>query len=226
MREPCIVLTKRSQQVKQAGDLCCPGGGIAPRFDSVVGRVLHLPGTPLTRWPNWKGWRAEHPRAAARLAVFLAAGLREAVEEMRLNPVGIRFLGALPPQELIMFRRIILPLVVWIDGQQRFFPNWEVERPVSIPLRRLCSPDAYACYRLTFHQGRDGSPGKETLDFPCFVQRDGKVRDILWGATYRITMEFLKRVFDFEPPSMNRLPVIEGRLSRRYSTGNGRGQGS
>ena len=28
--DPCLILNKRSQRVRQPGDLCCPGGGITP----------------------------------------------------------------------------------------------------------------------------------------------------------------------------------------------------
>ena len=31
--ETCLILNKRSARVRQAGDLCCPGGGIAPGLD-------------------------------------------------------------------------------------------------------------------------------------------------------------------------------------------------
>jgi hypothetical protein len=221
LQEPSLVLTKRSQRVRQPGDLCCPGGGISSRLDDTLGRLLKLPGTPLTRWSAWARVRRRYPAAAGRLATFLAAGLREGVEEMRLNPMDVRFLGVLPPQELVMFRRVILPLVGWLPRQRRFLPNWEVERPVSIPLRRLLDPARYACYRLTFQPPRDGSPGSRTRDFPCFVHRDGEREEILWGATFRITMTFLSRIFGFSPPPVDTLPVIRDRLSRNYTTGKG-----
>ena len=44
LREPSVVLTKRSQRVRQPGDLCCPGGGIASRLDNVLGRFLKFAG--------------------------------------------------------------------------------------------------------------------------------------------------------------------------------------
>lgn len=119
-----------------------------------------------------------------------------------------------------MFRRIILPLVGWLPRQRRFLPNWEVERLVSIPLGEMLSPGSYACYRLTFEPSRDALPGSQTMDFPCFVYQDRGREEILWGATYRIAMAFLKQVFNFSPPPVDALPVIRSRLSRDYSTGN------
>ena len=83
--EPCLIFNERSQQVRQPGDLCFPGGGIMPRFDPVLARLLNLPGSPLARWPQWSTWRRNYPGAATRMALCLATGLRESFEEMRLN---------------------------------------------------------------------------------------------------------------------------------------------
>jgi hypothetical protein len=218
---PSLVLTKRSSRVRQPGDLCCPGGGLSERLDAMMAPLLGLPGGTLHRWPLWNRWRSRHPRLASRLSVFMAAGLREGVEEMRLNPFDFHFLGVLPPSELVMFERLILPLVGWLPNQQRFRPNWEVERMVSIPLDHLLNPENYACYRITVDPRRDGSQGMDMLDLPCFVHRHGGDEEILWGVTFRITMDFLGRVFAFSPPPLDRLPVIRRRLSRHYRTGDG-----
>jgi hypothetical protein len=43
--------------------------------------------------------------------------------------------------------------------------------------------------------------------------------ELLWGATYRITMRLLEITFDFAPPAIGDLPRIDGRLSERYLTG-------
>jgi hypothetical protein len=43
--------------------------------------------------------------------------------------------------------------------------------------------------------------------------------DILWGATYRIAMDFLKIVFGFEPPPVEALPAVAGELATSYFTG-------
>jgi hypothetical protein len=128
--------------------------------------------------------------------------------------MGITFLGPLPPQRLVMFRRVIYPMVGWIGGQKRFFPNWEVEKIVSVPLRTLLQERNYACYRLRM----ESNPGTEgrAQDFPCFVHRDEGTREHLWGATYRIVMDFLEIVYGFRPPPIESLPVIRGSLHKNY----------
>jgi len=42
----CLILNKRSARVRQAGDLCCPGGRVNPRFDFYAARLLGC----LGRW--------------------------------------------------------------------------------------------------------------------------------------------------------------------------------
>jgi len=228
--EPCLIFNKRSIQVKQAGDLCFPGGRIAPRRDIHLSRILRLPFLALSRWPYWEGWRRTSPVAGRRLALLLAASLREGFEEMRLNPLRVRFLGPLPSQRLIMFDRVIYPMACFIGRQRRFFPNWEVEKIVYIPLRDLLNEKKYRCYRVRMGH-REQRPsllggGQEThpviQEFPCFLyEREGE-QEVLWGATYRITALFLEVIFGFTPPPLKTLPTVEGALTKTYLTGTGK----
>ncbi|MFO7601795.1 MAG: hypothetical protein R6X27_18610 [Candidatus Desulfacyla sp.] len=230
--EPCLIFNKRSIKVKQPGDLCFPGGRMAPGSDIYLSRILRLPLFPLARWPYWQHWRRLRPTEARRLSFLLAASLREALEEMRLNPLGVTFLGPLPRQKLEMFDRVIYPMAGWIGRQKRFFPNWEVEKIVHISIRDLLIPDGYGCYRLQMGPRpqnrpvagqRQGTP-PVTRDFPCFMHQKGNEREVLWGATYRITMLFLDLIFGFTPPPVKALPIIEGALDDAYITGPGRPQ--
>jgi hypothetical protein len=206
--QPCLILNKRSEAVSQPGDLCCPGGGLYPHLDLWLSRLLTLPGFALFRW------RHKLAGNSRQLSMFLAAGLREGFEEMRLNPLRVRFLGMLAPYRLVMFRRWIYPMVVWVDGQRRFRLNGEVERIITIPLRHLLDPARYGRYHLEFPLGN--RLGVQTREFPCHVIGRGENTEILWGATYRITVAFLNAVFGFQPPDMACLPVYRGRLSKRY----------
>ena len=211
--ELCLILNKRSANVRQAGDLCCPGGRVSPRLDAGLAKLLRLPMLPLARWPFWPDWRKRRPYNVKWLRLLLATGLRESVEEMRLNPFGLKFLGPLPSQTLVMFQRVIYPMVLWVTRQKRFYPNWEVEKIVSIPLRDLLNPAQYARYRLRIETP---SAAENVNTFPCFrYERDGET-EILWGATFRITMVFLNYVFGFSPPDIDALPEIRGHLSRSY----------
>jgi hypothetical protein len=211
--EPCLILNKRSVKVRQPGDLCCPGGRVSRRLDAGLATLLKLPILHLARWPHWPRWRKTRPRDAKWLRLLLATGVRESIEEMRLNPFGLTFLGPLPAQPLVMFQRIIYPMVVWVSGQKRFYPNWEVEKIIYIPLRDLLNSTRYARYRLRF-EAQSTTPQINT--FPCFRYAKGNKEEVLWGATYRITAVFLDCVFGFVPPDLNSLPEIHGSLSRSY----------
>jgi len=218
--EPCVVLNKRSARVKQAGDLCFPGGRVSPAMDPLLGRFLGLPGLPLSRWPYWRRWKTKGSSKAERLSLLFATALREGLEEMRINPLGIDLLGPMPAQELEMFSRVIYPMVVWIRRQRRFFPNWEVERVVYVPLRSLLTPESYARYRLRLeYSGKTPDGEGDSRVSPCFVHEGIRGREVLWGATYRIVTLFLKIVFDFEPPDMEALPIVHGTLGPDYLEG-------
>jgi hypothetical protein len=216
----CLILNKRSLRVKQPGDLCCPGGSIFFGFDYYLAKLLYLPGSPLSRWPYWSLWRKKQRKEARRLALLFATCLREGFEEMRLNPLGVKFLGPLPSQQLVMFRRMIYPMVCWTGGQKRFFPNWEVEKIVYIPLPNLLNPSNYARYRLHIGSSRKNEKDLNVKEYPCFLHEHRNEYEVLWGATFRITMDFLEIVFGFKPPDIESLPVVYGSLDENYLTGN------
>ena len=218
---PCLILNKRSLKVKQPGDLCCPGGSISSRVDAFLSKILYLPCSPLTRVPYWQLWHKQRRQEAQNLALLFATCLREGFEEMRLNPLGVKFLGPLPQQQLIMFHRVIYPMVCWINRQKQFSPNWEVERVVYIPLQNLLNPSHYARYRLQIETSREDGNNPDVKDYPCFIQKQKDNSDVLWGATFRITMAFLEIVFGFRPPDMESLPIVSGSLDKNYLTGNG-----
>ena len=214
--EPCIIFNKRSTKVKQPGDLCFPGGSMAPRLDAQLARIFSLPIASLGRWKFWNDWKKCRSREAKLMALFWATSLRESFEEMRLNPFGVTFLGPLPPQSLVMFQRKIYPLAAWIGRQRRFFPNWEVEKIVHVPIGDLLNPANYGRYRLKI--GTNPHPNSSDLmrDFPCFRYLADDTYEVLWGATYRITTLFLEYVFDFRPPVHNKLPIFRGNLDKNY----------
>ena len=214
--QPVLILNKRSRHVRQPGDLCCPGGGVSPLIDRWLARWLRLPARPLSGWPRGSWWQRYRPNDWPKLALLLATALREGLEEMRLNPWGVRFLGPMPAQHLIMFKRVIYPLVGWVRYQRRFFPNWEVEEIVRIPLVSLLHADNYARCRITFQGSHAISREMPYRDMPCFVHRQNDSQELLWGATYRLTEQFLSIVFNFTPPPMEALPVTRRRLDPRY----------
>jgi 8-oxo-dGTP pyrophosphatase MutT (NUDIX family) len=217
--EISIILNKRSRKVRQAGDLCCPGGMVETQVDPYLAKLLLLPGSPLVRWVHWSQFRRQRHEEARLLSLLLATGLRECWEEMRLNPLSIDFLGPLPPQRLLLFRRVIHPSVGWVLWRQRFVPSWEVEKIVRIPFRSLLNPVHYACYRLYVPPHLEKRFNRSTQDMPCFIHKDGGQTELLWGATYKIVTHFVELVFGFKPPELSTLPLIPGVLDEGYING-------
>ncbi|RTZ96690.1 MAG: hypothetical protein DSY90_09805 [Deltaproteobacteria bacterium] len=213
-RYPWLLLNKRSRQVRQPGDLCFPGGGPSPRVDTVLAKCLSLPGLPFARWRSGIGRRFSGN--GRMLSQLLATCLRESFEEMGLNPLGVRFLGPLPAQRLVLFDRVIYPMVGWIRSQTRFRLNGEVEKVIPISIGQLLNPGNYARFRITYPPGLSVTIKQQAQALPCFIHQGEKSRDILWGATYRMIMMFLSQVLDFIPPETDTLPEIDSPLSSAY----------
>lgn len=212
----CLILNKRSKIVRQSGDLCCPGGTLEARLDRHLAKLLLLPFSPLRRWPLWGKLHHNRPQSIRLLALLMATALREGWEEMRLNPFGVDFLGPLPAQRLILFHRVIYPMAGWIRNQHRFAPSWEVEKIVAIPLRSLLNPTHYANYRIYVPPAVEQKLNRTVQDMPCFLHRCQDHTEILWGATYRIVMQFLELVFGFTPPDLETLPMVPGVMDENY----------
>lgn len=218
--KPCFILNKRSQQVRQPGDLCFPGGHIDKQTDRHLASLLKLPGSPLTRWPFWAAWRAHRSIAGKTLSTYLATSLRESFEEMRLNPLSIRFLGPMAPERLVMFYRVIYPMVGWVQQQRRFKLNREVERLVQIPIETFFQRRRYGRYRVSYASSVEKKINRGAYEnFPCFIYKTNAHTEVLWGATYRMIERFLKIVFDFNPPDLSTLPVVSARIEGQYLTG-------
>ncbi len=170
----------------------------------------------LARWKHFREGESKH------LALLLAAGLRESLEEMRLNPLTVRFLGPMPAQDLAMFGRVLYPMVVWVH-QKHFVPNWEVEKIIAIPIRNLLDPENYFCCRTFFELDHGTSISRGPTDLPCFRHLE-EGEEILWGVTYRIVTLFLEMIFQFRTPDIDTLPVIHRVLGEDYFYGSVRGR--
>jgi 8-oxo-dGTP pyrophosphatase MutT (NUDIX family) len=213
--EACIILNKRSKEVKQPGDLCCPGGAIE-KIDHFLARLLSFPGSSLSRWPCWDELKTEQPENAQFLSLLYATALRESWEEMRLNPFGLTFLGPLHSQCLVLFRRVIHPLAAWVSYQKEFTVSREVERIVKFPLRALLNPFNYAVYRMNIPPHLEWRFRGTAVDFPCFIYNVGGRAELLWGATFRIVTLFLEMIFGFQIPDLEKLPLVPASLGDEY----------
>jgi 8-oxo-dGTP pyrophosphatase MutT (NUDIX family) len=213
-------LIKRSARVSQPGDLSCPGGMLAPLLDAVLRPVIACGLIPVVGGTAKAYIRQRPADTIDTLMLLLTSAVRESWEEVRLSPFNIEFLGPLPCHSLILFRRMIFPMVVMVKNTPSYRPNHEVERIVEIPVRAFFQNENYARYQIRAEDSvRRGD--QASWEFPCFIQHEGKNgQDVLWGATFHIILRFLEILFDFVLPDIRSNPIISRTLRQSYLTGN------
>ena len=107
--------------------------------------------------------------------------LREAWEEVALDPSAVTVVGELDLLYTYVSRSLIAPVVGVLDGRPALVPAAaEVDRIFTVPLDELLRPD-------TFHaETWAGPPFARTLQF--FELDD----ETIWGATGRILLQLLE----------------------------------
>jgi 8-oxo-dGTP pyrophosphatase MutT (NUDIX family) len=212
-------LSKRSQKVQQASDLCAPGGGIHPFLDALFGRILRFGLFPWVRGPGLERCKLRGKAIHGKILPFLGNALRESWEELRLSPFNIEFLGPLPTYSLESRRWTIFPLVGRVKRAWKPKLGWEVEKIVSIPLQVFFQPANYAVYSLQIPKELIAPEIPNPWEFPCLFYNDHGEQEILWGATYKIIQTFFRIVFNFSLPSPDSGRVIHKVLPSNYFSG-------
>jgi 8-oxo-dGTP pyrophosphatase MutT (NUDIX family) len=120
-----------------------------------------------------------------------AAALREASEEVGLDPSLVTTVGWLHPVLTMVSGSFILPVLGTLAARPRLVPNpGEVERIFDVALAELADPEI-------FHEERWRIPGRvitgsEDNSFPVwFFEVAG---EMIWGATARMLHELLSIV--------------------------------
>lgn len=113
-----------------------------------------------------------------------AAALREAREEVGIDPASVEIVGRLSALRTVLNPSPITPFVGTVPGRPLLVPNpAEVERAFDVPLVELLDPDVYRQEMWTFPDGAD-----RPLEFFELVG------DTVWGATARMLVELLDLV--------------------------------
>jgi 8-oxo-dGTP pyrophosphatase MutT (NUDIX family) len=114
-------------------------------------------------------------------ADLCATALREAQEEIGLDPVGVELVGALQPTPTIATGYAVYPFVGLIEPGQAWRPaEAEVAAVLELPLRAL--RDGYGRRRML----RRGVPFRTDT----YVVGD----DLVWGATARMLADLFDRL--------------------------------
>jgi 8-oxo-dGTP pyrophosphatase MutT (NUDIX family) len=116
----------------------------------------------------------------------LAAALREAAEEVGLDPAVCEIIGELSPLQTISSGASIVPFVGLLPGRPVLRPNpAEVERAFDVTLSELADPEVY-------REEIWPIPGVGDRSMYLY-ELDG---DTVWGATARMLTELLDLVLE------------------------------
>jgi 8-oxo-dGTP pyrophosphatase MutT (NUDIX family) len=120
----------------------------------------------------------------------LAAALREASEEVGLDPSQVEIIGELAPLATLSSRAGIMPFVGVLPGRPELRPNPdEVELAFDVALADLMA-DGVHQEEIWAFPGGDGERPIHFFDLP---------HDIVWGATARMLHELLELVCQTPP---------------------------
>jgi 8-oxo-dGTP pyrophosphatase MutT (NUDIX family) len=115
----------------------------------------------------------------------MAAALREADEEVGLDPSDVEVIGELSPLATMNSRASIAPFVGLLEARPRLRANPdEVDLAFSVALSELMSPGVY-------HEERWAFPGWGERAIHFFEL----VGDTVWGATARMLRELLDLLY-------------------------------
>jgi 8-oxo-dGTP pyrophosphatase MutT (NUDIX family) len=116
----------------------------------------------------------------------LDAALREAHEEVGLDPATVDVLGRLATMRTTVHPAPIVPFVAALPGRPVLHPNpAEVERAFTVSLAELSAPEVYREELWTLPGG-----GERSMYFFELVG------DTVWGATAKMLRELLDVVLD------------------------------
>jgi 8-oxo-dGTP pyrophosphatase MutT (NUDIX family) len=211
-------LIKRSKNISQAGDISCPGGMLRPGHDRKMSHLLKAGVIPTVNGHKLNSSQFSDKETASLIRLFLSTALREAWEEVGLNPCNTVFLGALPSYSLTLLAKTIFPVVCLTPKPFKYRLSWEVEKILEIPLSLFFDSDNYAMLDIKTSLGKDTEPLQYQM--PCLIISDGQgSEDILWGATFNIINNFLRIISDDSLPSSSSSRILNKVLTINYISG-------
>jgi 8-oxo-dGTP pyrophosphatase MutT (NUDIX family) len=211
-------LIKRSNTVTQAGDISCPGGIVHPGLDRIMSYLLKTRIIPTVHSHNLYSSQFGDKETASLIRLFLTTALREAWEEVGLNPFNVMFLGALPCYSLSFLARTIFPVVCLTAKPFQYKLSSEVDKILEIPVSFFFQQSNYALLEIKTSSGNNTE--HLLYQLPCLVIPDGLGgEDILWGATFNIITNFLRIISDDSLPSPSSYRTINKVLSNKYISG-------
>jgi 8-oxo-dGTP pyrophosphatase MutT (NUDIX family) len=211
-------LIKRSNTVTQAGDISCPGGIVHQHLDRIMSHLLKTGIIPDVHDHNLNSSQFRDNDTADLIRLLLTTALREAWEEVGLNPFNVKFLGALPCYSLSFLARTIFPVVCLTTKPFQYKLSSEVEKILEIPVGFFFEQSNYALLEIKAASAENTD--HLLYQLPCLVIPDDLGgEDILWGATFNIITNFLRIISDDTLPTPSSSRTIDKVLSNNYIAG-------
>ena len=111
------------------------------------------------------------------------AALREAQEEVAIDPASVEVLRQLTPVPIAASGHLLHPVLGLASQRPAFVvAEPEVERLIEVPIARLQDPDL-----VRWEQRKRSMPPHDLMDVPYFHLEDAQI----WGATAMVLAEFL-----------------------------------
>ena len=118
------------------------------------------------------------------------AALREAQEEVAIEPSLVEVVGRLTPLPIAVSGHLLHPVLgVTLQRPDFRVAEPEVERLIELPVTRLREPG-----RVQWEERKRSLPPHQLMDVPYFDVADVRI----WGATAMVLAEFLALVGDFD----------------------------
>jgi 8-oxo-dGTP pyrophosphatase MutT (NUDIX family) len=118
------------------------------------------------------------------------AALREAQEEVGIDPAAVDVLGRLTPLTIAASRHLLHPVVAAAAERPHFrIAEPEVERLIEVPLSHLQEP-----HPIQWEERKHSLPPHSVMDVPYFDVDNLRI----WGATAMVLAEFLAVVSELD----------------------------
>jgi 8-oxo-dGTP pyrophosphatase MutT (NUDIX family) len=111
---------------------------------------------------------------------FTDTALREANEEVNVDPSEVKVLGTLSRLHIPPSNFDVYPIIAYTNSRPDFNGNNEVDRIIEVRLSELLHPQTKTTQTIKHRLGK-------LVDVPCYVIND----EIIWGATAMMISELI-----------------------------------
>lgn len=111
---------------------------------------------------------------------YIQTALREASEEVNVNPADVTVVGALSKLHIPPSNFDVYPIVGYTSERPNFIGNDEVDKILEIELEQLADPGTKTTRTIQHRLGK-------LVDVPCYYIQE----EVIWGATAMMLGELL-----------------------------------